>query len=137
MLNVVYDSSSEYHGAHTMGIAAGGDMKSKYYGVAPDADIVFVSFKSDDTNIADAIKYIFDYADKVDKPCVINMSLGQHIGPHNGTSFLDRLIDESTGPGRIIVGAAGNEGNVRLHTSKTFTADDTQLKSMQIGRAHV
>lgn len=130
MLNVVYDSSSEYHGTHTMGIAAGGDMKSKYYGVAPDADIVFVSFKSDDTNIADAIKYIFDYADKVDKPCVINMSLGQHIGPHNGTSFLDRLIDESTGPGRIIVGAAGNEGNVRLHTSKTFTADDTQLKSM-------
>lgn len=130
ILGAVYDSSYEYHGCHTMGIAAGGDKESQYYGVAPDADIVFVGFKSDDTNIADAIKYIFAYADKVDKPCVINMSLGQHIGPHNGTSLLDQMIDEATGPGRIIVGAAGNEGSVRLHSSKTFSEGDTQFKSM-------
>lgn len=135
-----YDTSAEYHGGHTTGTAAGGDRSqltagkrklSPCYGVAPDADIVFVSVDQEsDTSIPDAIKYIFDYADKAGKPCVINMSLGDHIGPHNGTSLLDRTIDNLTGPGRIIVGACGNEGNVRLHASETFTASDKTLKSM-------
>ncbi|MDE7388613.1 MAG: S8 family serine peptidase, partial [Muribaculaceae bacterium] len=80
--------------------------------------------------IADAIQYIFDYADEVDKPCVINMSLGAHQGPHDGTSDLDRVIDASVGPGRIIVGAVGNEGAANMHAGKTFTDDDTVLKAM-------
>ena len=130
ILGSVYDTMSTYHGSHTMGIAAGADMSNVYYGVAPESEIVFVSFNNDDTAIADAIQYIFDYADEVDKPCVINMSLGSHTGPHNGTSVLDRHIDSVTGPGRIIVGAAGNEGNYRLHATETFSEADTQLKTM-------
>lgn len=130
ILAKTYDTSSTYHGSHTMGTAAGADMTNDYYGVAPEADIVFVSFKNDDACIADAIQYIFDYADEVDKPCVINMSLGEHTGPHNGTSTLDRHIDSLTGPGRIIVGACGNEAEYRIHASETFTEQDTQLKTM-------
>ena len=135
-----YDTSSEFHGGHTTGTAAGGDRSeltagnrklAPCYGVAPDADIVFVSLDQENTAaIPDAIQYIFDYADKVGKPCVINLSLGEHIGPHNGTSLLDRKIDAMVGPGRIIVGACGNEGAVRLHSGKTFTASDKTLKSM-------
>ena len=130
ILSKTYDTSTTFHGSHTMGTAAGSDMTSEYYGVAPEADIVFVSFKNDDACIADAIQYIFDYADEVDKPCVINMSLGEHTGPHNGTSTLDRHIDSLTGPGRIIVGACGNEAEYRLHATETFTEEDTQLKTM-------
>lgn len=130
ILALTYDTPFEYHGTHTMGIAAGADMKSKYYGVAPEAELVYVAFNDDDTCLPDAIKYIFDYADNVGKPCVINMSLGQHMGPHNGTSLLDRYIDSVTGSGRIIVGAVGNEGNRRLHASETFTESDTRLKTM-------
>ncbi len=140
ILEATYDTSSEYHGGHTTGTAAGGDYTEltagskklpSCHGVAPEADIVFVSFDAENSvAISDAIKYIFDYADKVDKPCVINMSLGEHMGPHNGTSLLDRTIDSMVGPGRIIVGACGNEGSVRLHASETFTASDKTLKSM-------
>lgn len=130
ILGATYDTSQTYHGSHTMGIAAGADVNNIYYGVAPDADIVFVSFKNDDACIADAIQYIFDYADEVDKPCVINMSLGEHTGPHNGTSVLDRFIDSVTGPGRIIVGACGNEGETKLHSTETFTENDITLKTM-------
>ena len=43
------------------------------------------------------------------KPCVINMSLGYHIGPHDGTSTFDRICDELQGEGRLLVGASGNE----------------------------
>ncbi|MBD5235761.1 MAG: S8 family serine peptidase [Barnesiella sp.] len=132
MLTEACDSRSQYHGSHTMGTAAGGgDLNTVYTGVAPDADIVFVSFKSDDnTCIADGIKYIFDYADEVGLPCVINMSLGSHHGPHDGTSYLDQVIDELTGPGRIVVGAVGNEGEARMHASKTFTDTDRTMKTM-------
>lgn len=126
-----YDTAREFHGGHTTGTAAGSDRSTSFYGVAPDAEIVFVSLDQENsTGVADAIRYIFDYADKVGKPCVINMSLGDHIGPHNGTSPLDIMIDNLVGPGRIIVGACGNEGLVRLHASETFTAEDRQLKSM-------
>ena len=132
ILTATCDSRYDYHGSHTMGTAAGGgNLPTKYYGMAPDADIVFVSFKTDDNSaIADGIKYIFDYADEVGKPCVINMSLGSHQGPHDGTSYVDQIIDEMSGPGRIIVGAAGNEGEARMHASKTFTAGSKTLKTL-------
>ena len=132
LLQAAYDSRSAYHGSHTMGTAAGGgNLATPYYGMAPDADIVFVSFDSEDnTSVADGIKYIFDYADEMDMPCVINMSLGSHHGPHDGTSYLDQVIDQLTGPGRIIVGAVGNEGEANMHATKTFTDNDKVMKTM-------
>lgn len=128
----IVDSKVTFHATHVTGIAAGSNTGlNKYYGMAPETDIVFVSFStSNSVGVADAISYIFDYADEVNKPCVINMSLGSHQGPHDGTSTIDRTIDALTGPGRIIVGAAGNEGTANLHVSKEFTDDDTTLKTM-------
>ena len=125
-----YDMTSTYHASHVTGIAAGADKTTGYYGVAPDADLVLVSFKNATTNIVDGIKYVFDYAESVGKPCVVNISLGQHLGPHDGTSVTDQAFAEMTGPGRIIVGAAGNEGLENLHASKTLTESDQTMKVM-------
>ncbi|MDE7442978.1 MAG: S8 family serine peptidase, partial [Muribaculaceae bacterium] len=113
------------HGCHVMGIAAGSDMTSPYHGVAYDADLAFSSFKEIDTGISDAIKYIFNYADECDKPAVINMSLGTEMGPHDGSSLRDQLIDELSGEGRIVVGAGGNNGLIDMHITKTFAENDT------------
>lgn len=125
-----YDMASTFHGTHVAGIAAGSDRSTNYYGVAPDADLVFVSFASQNTNIIDGINYVFDYAESVGKPCVVNISLGSHLGPHDGTSDTDRAMAAMVGPGRIIVGAAGNEGTEALHASKTLSEDDTTMKTM-------
>ncbi len=125
-----YDNASSYHGTHVTGIAAGGDKSSPYYGVAPEADLVLVSFGATDMDIVNGVKYIFDYAESVGKPCVVNLSLGQHYGPHDGTSAIDRAFDELAGPGRLIVGACGNEGQNKLHAGKVFTSTDTQFKTM-------
>ncbi len=130
ILAAKYDNNATIHGTHVAGIAIGGDASTLYYGVAPEADIVLVSFGSTDADVVNGVKYIFEYAESVGKPCVINISLGQHYGPHDGTSFVDRAFDELTGPGRIIVGAAGNEGVNNLHAGKSFTASDTQFKTM-------
>ena len=124
------DMSETFHGTHVAGIAAGSDQSSKYYGVAPDADIVLVSFSSQNTSVIDGIKYVFDYAESVGKPCVVNISLGTHLGPHDGTSASDQAFAAMAGPGRIIVGAAGNEGSTALHVGKDLEEGDTSLKTM-------
>ena len=123
------------HATHVAGIAAGAYNGNDYYGIAPDADLVFVSYNiydnsSSNTSISDGLKYIYDYAESVGKPCVVNMSLGTHIGPHDGSSTFDRICDELQGPGRLLVGAAGNEGDFNLHAQKTLTATDKTMKSL-------
>lgn len=89
-----------------------------------------MSFGSSNVNITDGIQYCFDYAESVGKPCVVNISLGSHLGPHDGTSATDQAFAAMTGPGRIIVGAAGNEGSTALHVSKDLEDGDTSLKTM-------
>jgi hypothetical protein len=57
---------------------------------------------------------------------VVNLSLGnQHLGPHDGTSLFDLFLDGAVGPGRIVVGAAGNDGNKRLHARFGLESGDT------------
>ena len=51
-----------------------------------------MSFGSSNVNITDGIQYCFDYAESVGKPCVVNISLGSHLGPHDGTSDTDRAL---------------------------------------------
>ena len=118
------DITGNSHGTHVLGIAAGADMANgrTYWGVAPDAEIVIVSINKSDVstvNISDAIAYIYDYAESVGKPCVINMSLGNHIGPHDGTSTFDQVADELQGEGRLLVGSVGNFGATKLHAATT------------------
>ncbi|MDX5319686.1 MAG: S8 family peptidase, partial [Bacteroidota bacterium] len=73
--------------------------------------------------IIDGLNYIFQYADSVGKPAVVNLSWGMHTGPHDGTSLFDLAIDNLTGPGKIFVGAAGNSGWSRTHISAKLQGD--------------
>lgn len=130
------DMPTNSHGTHVTGIAAGAYSGNDWYGVAPDAELVLVSMSSDsaytadNVNVSDAIAYIFNYADSVNKPCVINMSLGSQIGPHDGTSFFDQMANRLQGKGRLLVGSVGNFGKEKIHVSRTFaSAQDEPLKT--------
>lgn len=128
------DVTTNTHGTHVAGIAAGGDRAedNPYYGVAGDAEIVLVSMDTgaeDNVSISDAVAYIYNYAESMGKPCVINLSLGTQIGPHDGTALFDQVTDRLQGNGRLLVGSLGNFGNNRLHVSRTFSgADDASLQ---------
>ncbi len=123
-----YDLSGQTHGTHVAGIATGADIESGLQGVAPDADIVLVSTDLHGDHVIDGVKYCFEYADSVKKPCVVNLSIGNTLGPRDGTSESDEALNAMTGPGRIIVGAAGNDGSKIVHASKAFTAGDEEMK---------
>lgn len=131
-----YDLTSTFHATHVGGIAAGADMESGYYGVAPDADIVFVSTNMTSTGITDGVNYVFKYAESVGKPCVVNLSLGSHAGPHDGSSSEDLTYESLTGPGRIIVGASGNEGMETLHAGKTLAAEGDDSLAVMVDRSY-
>lgn len=123
------DNGNQSHGTHTTGTAAGSYMGNGMHGVAPDAQLVICSMPDEDltdVNIANSVKYIFDYADRVGKPAVINMSLGSQEGPHDGTSMLCRFFDEVSGPGRICVVSTANNGSQKMAIDYRFTsATDT------------
>ncbi|MCC6552529.1 MAG: S8 family serine peptidase [Polyangiaceae bacterium] len=111
------------HGTHMAGIAAGNGRggRGEYTGVAPEAEIIFVNTLdsgtrglADMTAVCDAIQYIFDRAG--DRPCVVNLSMGDNLGPHDGTSAVERLIDRAVeAPGRAVVVAAGNGNDLGQH----------------------
>jgi len=126
ILNDGYDNGDGSHGTHVAGIAAGsGSSLPVYKGVAFNSEIVLVSMGQENASILDGISYIFNYANSVGKPAVVNMSLGTHIGPHDGTSLFDQSCDGIVGEGKILVGAAGNEGGDKLHLDYNFSSEET------------
>lgn len=112
----VYEKDTHGHGTHVTGIAASNGLaEGGYAGVAPEADLIIVkcTFWVDD--VETGIDYIARKAQALGKPCVINLSLGTHYGPHDGSSHFCRTLDEVSGEGVVIVVAAGNEGNAVNH----------------------
>ena len=122
------DYTASSHGTHTTGTAAGGYTGNAWSGMAPEADIVACGIPADsltDVNVANAVNYIFDYARRAGQPCVINMSIGTNSGPNDGSSPLCRVFESLSGPGRICVLAAGNDGHapICLHSYINGTTD--------------
>ena len=134
------DSFAPQHGTHVTGIAAGdgsvagqGLPGGTFVGVAPEADIILVANASNgveglgtSANTLDAVNYIFQQAQTRRQPCAINMSLGDNLGPHDGTSLLERGLDNLLGgPGRAFVKSAGNAGADRIHAEGNVASGTT------------
>lgn len=127
------DGEDQTHGTHTLGIMAGSGYNSPYRGMAPESDICIVAnAASEDRPFIDeadlykytyatdvlGFKYIFDYADRVGKPCVISFSEGSGQDFRGDDVLYYEMLDSLLGPGHILVASAGNDGQQLTYVHK-------------------
>ncbi len=112
------------HGTAVAGIAAGGSPAILYRGVAPLSSLIVVKLRGQrqnaplTTDLMRAITYVFRKAQELGRPVVMNLSIGDTYGAHDGTSLLERFIDSVCANGRnVICIGAGNEAAANGHTS--------------------
>ena len=128
-------NNREGHGTHVAGIAAGNGkpptcchVSQTYVGVAPEAELIVVRYDYTDAEeigenqrLIEAIDFIFGFLGSIDKPKVINISQGDNLGPHDGTSAVELAIDAHVETGdflhhpQLVVKSAGNEGGALRH----------------------
>ena len=128
---ITSNETSTGHGTTVTGMATGnGSANGRNKGIAPDANIIVVesnfSLPNWTLTIADACDYIFRVADSLNKPAVVNLSLGSYLGSHDAKDpagvYIDELLDEK--PGRIVVAAAGNSGKAEgYHVHNDINSD--------------
>lgn len=145
-----YNPGDSSHGTHVMDIAAGNGRATGNPGVAPAADLIFVQLSVDGDEIGgdgnfgnsrhllEAVDYIFTKAAALGRPAVVNLSLGTHGGPHDGSTLAEQGFDELLRqPGRAIVIAAGNSHQARGHASGAVRENTPRTLTWQIGAGDV
>ncbi|MES1244599.1 MAG: S8 family peptidase [Acidobacteriota bacterium] len=132
-LTARYRPDAKGHGTHVMDVAAGNG-RAGSPGVAPGADLIFVHVDTgvsktkpagNSLRLLDAVEYVFAKAEELGRPAVVNVSLAEQTGPHDGSfpveQGFERLLKK---PGRSIVIAAGNSFDRRAHTLQTVRLGD-------------
>lgn len=131
---ITSNETSTGHGTTVTGMATGnGRANGRNKGIAPDANIIVVESNFNLPNwtltIADACDYIFRVADSLNKPAVVNLSIGTYFGSHDAKDpagiYIDELLDEK--PGRIVVAAAGNSGKAAGYHVQNTNSSDTSF----------
>ncbi len=129
-----YDASG--HGTAVTGIAAGngGESGGRYLGAAPQARIIAVKLGSADplsfprtTQLMSGVNFAVEYARAARIPAAVNISFGNNYGAHNGTSLVERFLNDLTNYWKtVIVAGAGNEGAARGHARVQLTDEGPQ-----------
>ncbi len=118
------------HGTHVAGIAAGAH--PQFAGIAPGATLVVVKTDMNNAHVADGVRYVFRVAKDLELPAVVNLSLGGHSDAHDGSDGLSSIIDNESGPGRIVCCAAGNEGNDDIHAEAQIAVGQTETIEFRV-----
>lgn len=135
MLDAQCDTPGVYyyttHGSHVAGIAGGSGCRTKYKGIAPDANFMFVSFKLNEAGALDAFAWLKDNAREIGKRLVVNMSWGMYsFGAADGTSLMSQAINSYADSGVVFVSSAGNNGDVNFHIRKVFDSISDTLRTI-------
>ncbi|MCD8130127.1 MAG: S8 family serine peptidase [Lachnospiraceae bacterium] len=100
------------------GAGAFDSMNGAYTGMAPESDLLIVKLGNPGekgfprtTELMRALAFVSRFALERNQPMAVNLSFGNSYGSHNGTSLLERFIDNIAEIGRnVICVGTGNEG---------------------------
>jgi subtilisin family serine protease len=129
------------HGTAMAGIIGARGRNPDLRGAAPDSEFVVVKMKTarrstletqdieeaqvpvyDNTDVILALKYLHTAARRLQRPMVIYVPVSTNRGAHDGSSIIERYIDEiAQTRGIAIVTGTGNEGDTDTHTTGTIT----------------
>lgn len=121
--NLIPSIDSSGHGTAVAGIAAG---QSVFYeGAAPRSSLLIVKLGLPrqegfprTTEIMRGVTYAVRKAVEIGMPLVINLSFGNSYGSHDGSSLLERFLDNAAEIGRtVICVGSGNEGSSAGHAT--------------------
>ena len=109
-----------------------------YKGVAPGALIIAVKVtptndvggslaEGTDATVLDGVSYIMKKARELGLPFVVNISLGDSLGSHDGSEPLEIALTDLASQGVPIVVSAGNSRNANLHVDGTLTTGESTV----------
>ena len=129
------------HGTSVAGIAAGNSQE--YQGVAFESELLIVKLGIPreegfprTTELIQALDYVVRKALEYQMPVAINLSFGNTYGPHDGSSLLERFIEDiaNTWKSVICIGT-GNEGSAAGHTSGTLVDSEETVIQLAVQEA--
>jgi outer membrane protein OmpA-like peptidoglycan-associated protein/subtilisin family serine protease len=135
------------HGTHVLDIAAGNGQAGGPAGIAPEADLIFVHLADRTTgglaNLGDSVRLLeaVDFISRMagSQPCVINISAGRTCGPKDGTTLVERALDEllAATPGRFVVNSVGNYFGWRTHSCGRIAPEESRSLTFVIDPADI
>ncbi len=135
------------HGTHvasiatSTGLATGEGLPAgRYVGVAPGAELLIVQASSTtggftDVGVLAGCRFAVERARALGRPLVVNVSLGGSGGAHDGSTNVERALDDlfpATQPGLALVVSAGNSGSDDLHAGG-WALDGEATLPLQVG----
>ncbi len=124
--SLVPSQDFQNHGTPVAGIAAGngGVGGSQYRGVAPESQLLVVKLGNAGggfprtTELMQAVDYVVRKMLEYHFPLAVNLSFGNTYGSHDGTSLLERFLNDVSDLGKMVICVgSGNEGGSGGHTS--------------------
>lgn len=141
-LKLVPSFDTSGHGTAVAAIAAaGGNLRNgQYRGVAPESELLVVKLGSSrsesfprTTQLMRALTYLVNKAVELGRPLAVNLSFGNTYGAHDGTSLLERFLDNVAEIGRtVICVGSGNEGAAGGHVSGRFETSQRNGEPVRI-----
>ena len=125
---MVKTSEVSGHGTAVAGIAAGngrGSEGRRFRGAAPEAELIIVKMGAPreggfprTTELMRGVDYIVRKAVELRRPVAINISFGNTYGSHDGTSLVERFLNDIADMWKnVICIGSGNEGASAGHVS--------------------
>ena len=125
---MVKTSDVSGHGTAVAGIAAGngrGSEGRRFRGAAPEAELIIVKMGAPreggfprTTELLRGVDYIVRKAVELRRPVAINISFGNTYGSHDGTSLVERFLNDIADMWKnVICIGSGNEGASAGHVS--------------------
>lgn len=129
------------HGTAVAAIAAGSNPNALYTGAAPGASLLIVKLGQAGsgsyprtTQLMRSLTYALRRAQELGMPLAVNISFGNSYGAHDGTSLLERFLDNGSEIWKtVICVGSGNEGAAAGHVSGRLTADRAGRVELAVG----